>query len=145
MSLKTKPTAEAADVTIGQRIVGRRKELGLSQSDLAAALGVTFQQVQKYEHGTNRVSATTLQRIADKLQMPLSYFFGSAAPALQLAETDAKFDGDILKRKETLDLIKAYYGIGDAKMRRHCLEMIKALAKGEDSAADWQSFYPLSF
>ncbi len=125
------------DVHVGQRIRLRRTLLGLSQEKLGAAIGLTFQQVQKYERGANRVGAARLYEIAHALDVPVTYFYdeldGAAARARQraagLAEEDsAPYEADRLMKRETLELVRAYYRIRDPKVRRRLLEMTKALA-----------------
>jgi transcriptional regulator with XRE-family HTH domain len=108
------------DIAVGSRIRQRRLLLGWTQERLAAALNVTFQQVQKYERGANRVSASMLQEIADALETPVPYFFG---------HDEAPFD-DIVKSRESLELIKAYYAMPSA-VREKAMNLIRALAQAQ--------------
>jgi transcriptional regulator with XRE-family HTH domain len=106
------------DVDVGKRIRARRLFLGMNQSALAAALGLTFQQVQKYEHGANRVSASRLSAIADVLGVPVSFFFIEGP-----AQHDAR-----MEQSEAIELVRYYYAIPDARVRQQFLQMIKAVA-----------------
>jgi transcriptional regulator with XRE-family HTH domain len=130
------------DVHVGSRIRLRRNMLGLSQEKLGEAIGLTFQQVQKYERGANRVGASRLHELSRVLDVPVSFFFDNMdpvrAPAIPegFSETPADgFDSDPLRRRETADLISAYYDIGDATLRRRFFDLAKALvASGEPAA-----------
>lgn len=132
------------DTHVGARLKARRILAGFSQEKLAEALGVTFQQVQKYENGANRVGASRLFNIGEVLGVGVGYFFEGygSGPLLSVAEeqstlgeklgmtTDSlsapeSIPVDILSRKETLDLIKAYYAIEDKTLRVKVLEMVK--------------------
>lgn len=126
------------DVHVGQRIRQRRTLLGLSQTDLGAAIGLTFQQVQKYERGANRVSSSRLFDVARVLDMPLSWFFeempGEArakSPARVMGATLAapsESEKDPAMRRETLELVRAYYRV-PARMRRQLADLVKSLSK----------------
>ena len=111
------------DIAVGRKVRERRMLLGWSQQRLAGALGVTFQQVQKYERGANRFSASMLEAAAKALEVPIAYFFeesgGEAA--------DAQFK-DPLSFRETFDLIRAYYSL-PSDLRAKVLEMVRALDK----------------
>ena len=109
--------------------------LGLSQEKLGDKLGLTFQQVQKYERGANRISASRLFRLAQELGVPVLFFFDDTdpvhAPAIPpgFAEEPAPaFDSDPLRRRETVELVDAYYAIGDPAVRRRLFDLAKALA-----------------
>jgi transcriptional regulator with XRE-family HTH domain len=118
------------DVHVGARVRLRRTLLGMSQEKLADALGLTFQQVQKYERGANRIGASRLHHLARILEVPVSFFFdeleGSQAPGL--AKTG---DPDPMTRRETLELVRAYYRIKDDKLRKRIFEVVKAAAAAE--------------
>ena len=114
------------DVHVGKRIRMRRQLLGLNQEALASVLGLTFQQVQKYENGSNRVSASRLSTIGDFLRVPISFFFDEIAPPSSAEEETAR---ERMERTETLDLIRFYYKIPEAKVRLQFFEMIKAVAE----------------
>ncbi len=117
------------DVHVGARVRTRRLLIGMNQETLAKALGLTFQQVQKYEGGANRVSASRLSQIADILGVPIAYFFsdletGGVEPSLREREARER-----LQRPETIDLIRSYYAIADQETRRQFLDMVKAVAQ----------------
>jgi transcriptional regulator with XRE-family HTH domain len=113
------------DVHVGKRIRIRRLLLGMNQETLATALGLTFQQVQKYEHGANRVSASRLSAVADILRVPISYFFGGL-PVPGAEEEEARRDR--FEQPETIDLIRFYDSISDPGVRHQFLELVKAAA-----------------
>ncbi len=134
--------ASPIDAHVGSRIRLRRTLLGLSQERLGDALGLTFQQVQKYERGINRVGASRLFDLARVLDVPISFFFddmpeplGSHAPNLApagfggMAEAQEGFGSDsVMNRRETIDLLRAYYRISDAAVRKRVFELIRSLA-----------------
>lgn len=123
---------DPVDIHVGQKIRQRRTLAGVSQEKLAAALGITFQQVQKYENGTNRVSASRLYAVARFLKVPVSFFFDSIDSANSGAVVAEKAKGlelEKLNNKETGQLISAYYAIEDKASRKTALEMIKQLGK----------------
>ena len=115
------------DGEIGQRIRLRRAMLGLSQKRLGDAIGLTPQQVQKYEKGTNRIAASTLFIVAEALNVPISFFFEE----LLKRELDARrADSALLvDRRETLDLLRAYHKVDDVKLRRQFIEFIREIAR----------------
>ena len=116
------------DVHVGTRIRTRRLLLGLNQESLANALGLTFQQVQKYEGGTNRVSASRLAAIADILGVRVAYFFAELeSPDTQLSAEERRFR-ERRDRPETIDLIRLFYAMPDDEVRRCFLGMVKAVA-----------------
>src|SRR5919205_4612142 len=109
-------TPNPIDVRVGARLRLRRNMLGLSQEKLGQAIGLTFQQVQKYERGANRIGASRLHELSRVLDVPVSFFFDDMdpvrAPAIPggFAEPPAAaFDADPLRKRETLDLIEAYF------------------------------------
>jgi transcriptional regulator with XRE-family HTH domain len=106
--------------------------LGLSQEKLGEALGLTFQQVQKYERGANRVGASRLLEIAQVLSVPIAFFYDDVdpvrAPAIPEGFAEAPAEGDPLQQTETVELIAAYYEIADSKLQRRLFELAKALA-----------------
>ena len=103
------------DVHVGQRVRQRRWMIGMTQQQLAERVGIKFQQIQKYETGTNRISASRLWDIAAVLEVPVSFFFEGLAGQLVDAG-DAR--GDVLTDKEALELVRAYYSIPEAQRRR---------------------------
>ena len=117
------------DVHVGKSIRMRRLLLGMNQETLANALGLTFQQVQKYEGGTNRVSASRLSATADILGVPISYFFRDL-PATGTEITGAEhLRREQMERPETIELVRLYYAISDPTVRHQFLDMVKALAQ----------------
>jgi transcriptional regulator with XRE-family HTH domain len=114
------------DLHIGQRVRHRRWLLGMTQQQLAQAVGIRFQQIQKYESGANRISASRLWDLARALDMPISFFFEGLGEGKDAATGD---DG-LLQNKETMDLIRAYYGL-DEGPRRRLLDLAKALSGSE--------------
>ena len=130
--MKGQAVGNDIDLHLGRRLRRRRRLLGLTQQQLAQAVGVRFQQIQKYECGANRVSAARLWRIASALEVPVSYFFDG------LAESHADNDpseggGEMFARKETLDLIRAYYQL-EEKPRRRLLDLAKSLNGDAETA-----------
>jgi transcriptional regulator with XRE-family HTH domain len=115
------------DVYVGTQIRTRRLLLGLNQEELAQRLGLTFQQVQKYESGANRVSASRLWEIAAILKMPIAYFF----PADQGPDQP----NEQLQRPESIELIRFYYAIPDPRMRQQFFEMVKTVSASPDRPA----------
>ena len=116
------------DLHLGKRLRRRRRLLGLTQQQLASAVGVRFQQIQKYECGANRISAARLWELAEALEVPINYFYeGLEAEAASDAANDAvKRSEQVLARKETLDLVRAYYKLGE-RPRRRLLDLAKSL------------------
>lgn len=119
------------DVYVGSRIRMRRKMLGLSQEKLGEKLGITFQQIQKYEKGTNRVGASRLQAMSDALEVPVSFFFPESAPSSPagMQEESATFMMDFMSTSEGLDLTRAFIRIRNPKVRRKVVELVRALAE----------------
>lgn len=124
----------AVDGHVGQRIRQRRAILGLTQEKLAEALGLTFQQVQKYEKGVNRVGASRLFDLARVLEVPIGFFFEGLLPDDD-AGGDSQADiptmpmSDVGLKRETLDLIRAYNSIRDPIVRRRVYDLARALAE----------------
>jgi len=124
------------DLHLGKRLRRRRRLLGLTQQQLAGTVGVRFQQIQKYECGANRISAARLWQLSEALEVPVAYFYDGLA---EVAQRDAANDRPPLDtaeppaRKETLDLIRAYYQLGE-RPRRRLLDLAKSLS-GDGAAA----------
>jgi transcriptional regulator with XRE-family HTH domain len=130
------------DVHVGSRLRLRRTLLGLSQQKVGDALGLTFQQVQKYERGANRIGASRLWDLSGVLDCPVSFFFeemdSSAANQQKKSDLPPNADiGDPMNRRETLDLVRAYYRITEEPVRRRIYELTKSLG-----AADMPSMKP---
>ncbi len=125
------------DLHVGARIRMRRRILGVSQERLAEDLGLTFQQVQKYERGANRVSASKLYEIAKSLHSPVDYFFeGLDDPSDEgMAESGGPFTHDLLATPEGLELASLFPKIDRQKVRRRILELVRSMA-AEDAAGE---------
>ncbi len=127
------------DIHVGTRVRMRRTLLGLSQEKLGDAVGLTFQQIQKYERGANRVGASRLYEFSRILDVPISYFFDELPAELKTYkgrmarglrdQGQAPLDTDPLTRRETLELVRAYYRITNPRVRLRVFELTKALAK----------------
>ena len=123
------------DAHVGSRVRLRRTLLGMSQSKLGDKLGLTFQQIQKYERGANRIASSRLYKLSKILDVPVAFFFdemarGVATPAKGLAEKGREsFEQDRLAKGETLELARAYYRIKDEKVRKRVFELVKAIGK----------------
>ena len=116
------------DVHVGSRIRMRRLLLGMNQETLANALGLTFQQVQKYEGGANRVSASRLSAMADVLNVPISYFFSDLLSPEAEQNPEDKERRERLQRPETIEFIRLYYAI-PPQIRHQFLDMVKTVAQ----------------
>ena len=125
------------DLHLGKRLRRRRRLLGLTQQQLATAIGIRFQQIQKYECGANRISASRIFELAAALEVPVGYFYEGldvgepAADLVAVANVEPR-SGEVLARKETMDLIRAYYQLGE-RPRRRLLDLAKSL--NNDTAA----------
>jgi transcriptional regulator with XRE-family HTH domain len=129
------------DQHVGKRVRMRRLMLNMSQTDIAEALGLTFQQVQKYEKGVNRISASRLQRLCQVLQVPVAFFFEGTPRALGLPEpTEASAESpayvsDFLASSDGMALVKAFTLIRDAKVRRAIVALVQEVVSEPDIAA----------
>lgn len=142
------PKFHAVDVHVGARMRQRRSLLGMSQTKVADAVGLTFQQIQKYERGSNRIGSSRLFEFAKVLDVPVSYFFdempsnalagrpmsGRGRKSFGEAGTPFEQDKDPLIKRETLELVRGYYKIREARVRKRIYEMVKAV--GAASHAD---------
>ncbi|MED5550710.1 MAG: helix-turn-helix transcriptional regulator [Pseudomonadota bacterium] len=117
------------DLHVGKRLRRRRRLLGLTQQQLAESVGIRFQQIQKYECGANRVSASRLFELAESLDVPVQYFYEGLSQRDQV-DNDTRLSADILSQKETMDLIRAYYRLGE-RPRKRLLELAKSLEPDE--------------
>jgi len=132
------------DVHVGTRVRLRRTLLGMSQEKLGDALGLTFQQVQKYERGANRIGASRLYDLSHVLDVPVSFFFDDIkAETVEAAQgepglrepANGGYEPDPMMRRETLELVRAYYRIPDTQIRRRLFDLTKAIANACSSAA----------
>ncbi|MEL6244015.1 MAG: helix-turn-helix transcriptional regulator [Pseudomonadota bacterium] len=129
--------ADDTDLHVGKRLRRRRRLLGMTQQDLASQVGVRFQQIQKYECGANRVTASRLFDLSRALNVSVQYFFDGIIPADSpeaVANDSDQLEGDILSQKETLELVRAYYRLGE-RPRRRLLELAKALESDANDIA----------
>jgi transcriptional regulator with XRE-family HTH domain len=127
------------DIHVGSRVRLRRMMLGMSQEKLGEQLGITFQQIQKYEKGTNRIGASRLQHIARVLTVPVAFFFedapGGPAETAGMSEShSAHYVVDFLSSSEGLQLNKAFVRVKDAKLRRRIIDLVRAVAGEEEEA-----------
>ncbi|MFT4254080.1 MAG: helix-turn-helix transcriptional regulator [Caulobacter sp.] len=117
------------DTHLGKRLRRRRRLLGLTQQQLAGVVGVRFQQIQKYECGANRISAARLWQLSEALEVPVGYFYDGLSTVTARDAAPAHGDaegGEMFARKETIDLIRAYYLLGE-RPRRRLLDLAKSL------------------
>ncbi len=127
------------DIHVGARIRRRRVLLGLSQEQLAHGISLTFQQLQKYENGANRVSSSRLYQLANLLGMPVSFFFDDMPPEISgkapgLSEAAEPLDDGLLVKLETLKFVRNYHRIPDGELRRYVYDLVQAIA--ETTAAE---------
>jgi transcriptional regulator with XRE-family HTH domain len=135
------------DVHVGSRVRLRRTLLGMSQERLGNAIGLTFQQVQKYERGANRIGASRLFDLSRVLDVPVSFFFDDLNPGITASVDEgtpgssesttvtAPHEPDPMMRRETLELVRAYYRVPDAQTRRRLFELVKAIANAHHAVA----------
>jgi len=116
------------DVSVGQRVRRRRWMVGMTQQQLAEQVGIKFQQIQKYETGMNRVSASRLWDIAEALEVPVSFFFEGIEDTNAAARADSStLPGDIMADKEAMELVRSYYAIPE-NQRRRLFELARVLS-----------------
>lgn len=132
---KTRGKPTLTDKHVGAKICMRRLTLGLSQTNLGDAVGITFQQVQKYEKGTNRVSASRIQQLAKVLNVPVSFFFEGAPEAVTNGRKSAEnslatptYVADFLGSRDGHKIMKAFSRIADRKVRRKMVELAEELS-----------------
>ena len=132
------------DVHVGARVRLRRTLLGMSQEKLGDAIGLTFQQVQKYERGANRIGSSRLFDLSRVLDVPIEFFFdempgdvaaSSPAQTRGMAEEPVSYELDPMAKRETLELVRAYYKITDPHVRKRLFELTKALGAAAGKAA----------
>lgn len=147
--VRPKPgTPNPVDVHVGARVRLRRTLLGMSQEKLGEAIGLTFQQVQKYERGANRIGASRLFDLSRVLDVPVSFFFddmptavSDKAPSRIKGKEDIDptiIEPDPMAKRETLELVRAYYRIRDPQVRKRLFELTKSVANAEDAAPEVQ-------
>ncbi len=133
-----KKAPNPTDKHVGSRVRMRRMMLGMSQEKLGDALGLTFQQVQKYEKGTNRIGASRLQQISNILQVPVAFFFEGAPNSPIAGRNDGfaeapspAYVSDFLATSDGLALTKSFMRIEDAKLRRRIVDLVEQIASRE--------------
>ena len=127
----------SVDAHVGERVRLRRKLLGMTLTDLGDALGLCFQQVQKYERGADRISASRLCELSRVLDVPIIYFFEDMPPEVAAISPATKrrgkakklpgYEPDLMVKRETLELVRAYYKIEDADVRKGVYQLTKAM------------------
>ena len=140
--VKTRPSRRGPnpiDIPVGPRVRLRRNLLGLTLQTLAKAVGVAYQQLQKYGWGVNRIGASRLFNLSRVLDVPVSFFFEDLSPVVAgagkrrargLSEAPATaLDFDVLSRRETIKLIRAYYRVTDPRLRKCVLDLLEAVGK----------------
>lgn len=130
--------ANPVDIHVGARVRLRRTLLGMSQEKLGDSVGLTFQQIQKYERGANRIGASRIYEFSRILDVPVSYFFEDMPDVLKsregrmrvgLQDQDQKdLEPDPMAKRETLELVRAYYRIASPRVRKRLFELTKSLA-----------------
>jgi transcriptional regulator with XRE-family HTH domain len=125
--------ADNRDAEVGRRVRSRRLECRLSQTELADRIGVTFQQVQKYEKGVNRIGAGRLQRISEALEVPISFFFGAGTASATKAEPASNSESvfGFLQTSGSVRIVKAFHKIKSRKARQLLVEMAEELADAQ--------------
>jgi transcriptional regulator with XRE-family HTH domain len=131
--------ATAIDKHVGRRVRMRRMLIGMTQEKLGEALGLTFQQVQKYEKGTNRIGASRLHQIASILGVPVEFFY-EGAPAIggkvSASELPASYGSEFLATPEGVQLMKAFTRIRNERVRRRVIDLLLALGESEQGGDD---------
>jgi len=136
-------TPHPVDIHVGSRVRLRRTMLGMSQEKLGDAVGLTFQQIQKYERGANRIGSSRLYQFSHILSVPVAFFFedmpsealssSSKSLASGMSDNDQSgLDQDPMARQETLELVRAYYRIQDPKVRKKLYELLRSMANLPD-------------
>lgn len=130
--MKDKP--DPVDVHVGSRVRLRRTLLGLSQEKLGEAVNLTFQQIQKYERGANRIGASRMYQLSQVLDVPVSFFYDGLTEGVRFGagfgeaeKSGYEAEPGQFSRRETLELVRAYYKIGDQEIRKRVFEMVKAI------------------
>ncbi len=132
------------DVHVGARLRQRRTLLGMTQTNLGNAIGLSFQQMQKYERGANRISASRLFALSRVLDVPVEYFFEEIPSEVAASSPATKrhgrvkelpsYESDPMATRETMELVRAYYKIGEPQIRKRLYELTKALGAAASSS-----------
>ncbi|MBS7590431.1 helix-turn-helix domain-containing protein [Ancylobacter defluvii] len=135
----TKKSPNPIDKHVGSRVRMRRMMINMSQEKLGESLGITFQQIQKYEKGTNRIGASRLQNISSVLGVPVAFFFeGAPTTGVTVSglaeEASPAYVADFLATSEGLALTRAFTRISDPKVRRRIVDLVETLADQNDGA-----------
>lgn len=131
-ALKPSPRSpDPVDVHIGRRLRLRRTVLGMRQDELARSVGITFQQLQKYETGENRVSASRLYQLAEELDTTVGWFYGDLQRGEGAADAAAGEVDDVLARRDGRSLLREYGKINDPAMRKRVVEIVRLIAAGQ--------------
>ncbi len=130
---KSAKSANSTDAYVGSKVRLRRKMLGMSQEKLGEQLGITFQQVQKYEKGSNRIGASRLQTISQILEVPIGYFFPQEPAAVGGMGESSQSDyiSDFMMSSEGIELNRAFAQIKDPKLRRKVIDLVRTMASTE--------------
>lgn len=137
--MSRRPAGDVIDVHVGKRARQRRVQLGLSQKTVAKGLGISFQQFQKNERGTNRIGASRMQELSGVLDVPVSFFFDGLPPQPPIKSAMAHLQKDrksklaspgIMGERETEELIDAYYSISDNRVRKRLIVFLRGLRRG---------------
>lgn len=140
---RTRGRPNEIDAMVGSRIRERRLLLGMSQTELADAVGITFQQLQKYERGRNRVGAGRLYELGRALHVPVAYFFASIDPKSEAALAAADIGPVSPRQRETAELIRSYYALPDGEVRQGIFDLIRVLGgPGDGDAAEADTAEP---
>lgn len=135
-----KKQSNPTDIHVGSRVRLRRMMIGMSQEKLGESLGITFQQVQKYEKGMNRIGASRLQNIASSLNVPISYFFEGSPDSDQCASSEGEGSAtqvvEFLSTAEGLQLNKAFSKVTNPKIRRRIVDLVASIADAETILPD---------
>lgn len=129
--------ATSIDLHVGRRLRRRRRLVGMTQQQLANLVGIRFQQIQKYECGANRITASRLFELSSALSVPVQYFYDGlnvSQTNTQVANDHDEISPDLLRQKETRELIRAYYRLGE-RPRRRLLDLAKAMEEDSSNAA----------
>lgn len=136
---KTESISHPVDIHVGKRLRLRRTIMGLSQEVIGTAIGVTFQQIQKYERGANRMGSSRLYEFSKILKVPVSYFFegfeaqdGYENDYMMAEPKSPEFEHEQLSSRETMEMMRAYYKITSPRVRKSVFDLVKNLAEREE-------------